>query len=111
MNNNPTAPPLATIVIDNYNYAQFLREAIDSALAQTYSPFEVVVVDDGSTDGSRAIIESYGSRIKSLFKTNGGQGSAFNAGFAASNGSVVCFLDADDILLPSALETVVNLLV
>ena len=99
----------ASIIIDNYNYGRFLRETIDSALAQTCSHLEVIVVDDGSTDDSRAIIASYGDRVIPVFKENGGQASAFNAGFAASQGGVVFFLDADDTLFPSAVENAVAL--
>ena len=94
--------PLATIVIANYNYGRFLRAAIDSALAQTYAPLEVIVVDDGSTDESRAIIASYGDAVRTILKTNGGQASAWNVGFAVSRGEVVLFLDADDLYLPDA---------
>src|SRR6266511_130101 len=94
----------ARIVISNYHYGRFLREAIDSALGQTYANTEVIVVDDGSTDESREIIASYGQRITSVLKKNGGQASAFNAGFAVSRGDVILFLDADDMLLPTALE-------
>ncbi|MDZ8185429.1 MAG: glycosyltransferase [Nostoc sp. ChiSLP02] len=100
----------ASIIITNYNYGHFLREAIESALNQTYQPTEVIVVDDGSTDNSQQIIANYGKRIVSVLKENGGQGSAFNAGFAASCGQVVCFLDADDVLLPNAIERAVELL-
>jgi glycosyltransferase involved in cell wall biosynthesis len=99
--------PVVSVVIDNYNYAAFLREAIDSALGQTYSRVEVVVVDDGSTDGSRQIIASYGDRIVPVLKDNGGQASAFNAGLLAAGGDVVCFLDADDALAPTAVERAV----
>jgi hypothetical protein len=101
--------PLASIVIDNYNYGQFVGEAIDSALGQTYPHTEVVVVDDGSTDNSQEIIRAYGSRVRAIFKENGGQGSAFNAGFAASRGDIVLFLDSDDVLLPTAFEKAVPL--
>lgn len=87
---------LVSIIINNYNYGSFLREAIESALAQTYSNTEVIVVDDGSTDNSREIISSYGAKVIPVFKENGGQASAFNAGFLASNGQIICFLDADD---------------
>jgi hypothetical protein len=95
---------LASVVINNYNYGRFLHEAIDSALSQTYTPLEVVVVDDGSTDESREVIASYGDRVIPVIKDNGGQASAFNAGFAASRGDVVVFIDADDVLLPTAVE-------
>jgi glycosyltransferase involved in cell wall biosynthesis len=98
--------PLVSVVVNNYNYGRFLREAIDSALNQTYPGTEVVVVDDGSTDDSRRIISSYGDRVTPVLKENGGQASAFNAGFAASRGEVVIFLDADDYLWPGAAERV-----
>ena len=100
--------PLVSIVVDNYNYGRFLRAAIDSALAQTYPRVEVVAVDDGSTDDSRGVISSYGDRVAAVFKPNGGHASAFNAGFRASHGSIVMFLDADDMLLPNAVEEVVR---
>jgi glycosyltransferase involved in cell wall biosynthesis len=98
--------PLISIVITNYNYRRFLRAAIDSALSQTYQNAEVIVVDDGSTDGSREVIASYGKRVVAVLKPNGGHGSAVNAGFAASHGEIVMFLDADDELFPSAAEQV-----
>jgi len=100
--------PLVSIVINNYNYGRFLRAAIDGALAQTYSPVEVIVVDDGSTDESREVIESYEKSIAPIIKANGGQGSALNAGFALSRGEIVMFLDADDELLPEAVDQVVK---
>jgi glycosyltransferase involved in cell wall biosynthesis len=100
--------PLVSIIIDNFNYARFLRAAIDSALEQSYAPVEVIAVDDGSTDNSREVISSYGDRVSAIFKPNGGHASAFNAGFRASHGSIVMFLDADDVLLPNAVEEVVR---
>jgi glycosyltransferase involved in cell wall biosynthesis len=102
------ARPLVSIIIDNFNYARFLRAAIDSALAQTYTPVEVIVVDDGSTDNSREVISSYGKRLSAIFKPNGGHASAFNAGFRASHGIIVMFLDADDLLVPNAVEEIVR---
>jgi glycosyltransferase involved in cell wall biosynthesis len=93
---------VVSIVVNNYNYARFLGEAIDSALAQTHPHTQVVVVDDGSTDESRDVIAKYGDRVVAVCKENGGQASAFNAGIEASHGEVVCFLDADDLLLPTA---------
>ena len=98
---------LVSLIVNNYNYARYVAEAIDSALAQTWPALEVIVVDDGSTDDSRAVIAAYGDRIRTVFKANGGQGSAFNAGFAVSRGEIVMFLDADDTLYPDAVETVV----
>jgi glycosyltransferase involved in cell wall biosynthesis len=95
-----TTFPLVSIFINNYNYAAFLRDAIDSALRQTYAPIEIVVVDDGSTDASREIIARYGDKIVPVLKRNGGQGSAYNAGVARSRGEVICFLDSDDCFTP-----------
>jgi glycosyltransferase involved in cell wall biosynthesis len=94
----------ASVVVVNHDYAQYLPDALDSALAQTHPAVEVVVVDDGSTDDSRAVIASYGDLVTPVLKPNAGQSSAFNAGFAASCGDVVLFLDADDALLPHAVE-------
>jgi hypothetical protein len=87
-----------SIIIDSYNYARFLRSAIESALRQSYGNTEVIVVDDGSTDGSADIVRSYGQRVRGILKENGGQASALNAGFSASSGDVVIFLDCDDLL-------------
>ena len=97
---------LVSIVIGNYNYEAYVADAIESALGQTYPNVEVIVVDDGSTDDSKAVISNYGDRITSIFKENGGHGSALNQGFTASHGKVVMFLDSDDILLPRAVERV-----
>lgn len=91
---------MVSIIINNYNYGRFLAAAIESALQQTHPYCEVIVVDDGSTDHSHTIIQHYGSQIVSVLKDNGGQASALNAGFAQSQGELVIFLDADDLLLP-----------
>lgn len=99
--------PVVSIVINNYNYGRFISQAIDSALNQTYSNTEVVVVDDGSTDNSREIITGYGDRIIPILKENGGHGSTFNAGLAASRGEIIIFLDSDDYLFPDTVKRVV----
>lgn len=101
--------PRASILINNYNYAHFLSEAIDSAIGQDYPSVEVIVVDDGSTDGSREIIASYGPRIIAVFQANSGQAAAFNAGFGVSTGDFVCFLDADDRFAPGKLRAIAEL--
>src|SRR5437879_12763582 len=98
---------LASIIVNHYHYGRFLREAVDSALNQTYRHTEVIVVDDGSTDGSPEIIASYGKRIVPVLKQNGGQNSALNAGFSRSRGDVILFLDSDDVLLPTAVDAAV----
>jgi Glycosyl transferase family 2 len=99
--------PLVSVIIGNYNYGHFLAEAIESVLNQTYSNFELIVVDDGSTDNSSKIIESYNNKLISIFQENAGQGAAFNAGIARSNGEIVCFLDSDDYFYKDKLAKVV----
>lgn len=89
-----------SIIISNYNYGEWLGAAIDSALAQEHPDVEVIVVDDGSTDGSTDVIAAYGDRVTARFQANAGQGAACNAGFRQSTGDVVIFLDSDDVLLP-----------
>ena len=99
---------LVSIVLNNYNYQLYLSQAIESALGQSYSFCEVIVVDDGSSDGSREIIESYGKRIRSIYKPNGGQASAFNAGIEAARGDYILLLDADDVLMTEAVEVALS---
>jgi glycosyltransferase involved in cell wall biosynthesis len=96
-------PAGVSIIIPNYNYARFLGEAIDSALAQRHAaPVEVIVVDDGSTDESRAVIEHYGERITAVFQANAGQTRACMRGLERASQPVVVFLDSDDRLMPEA---------
>jgi hypothetical protein len=102
-----TRHPVVSIVINNFNYRNYVSDAIESALKQTYAQTEVIVVDDGSTDGSQDIIASYDA-VTPVFKDNGGQASAFNAGIDVSHGEIVIFLDADDTLLPTAVECAVR---
>lgn len=104
---NASREPTISIIITNYNYAGFLPRAIDSALNQSCRDVEVVVVDDASTDESREIIARYGNRVRSvLLPANGGNAMAFNAGFAASRGRIILFLDSDDALYPDAADAV-----
>jgi glycosyltransferase involved in cell wall biosynthesis len=94
------------IVIDNFNYGRYIAEAIHSARAQTHPGIRLIVVDDGSSDDSRKVIESLADQIDEVvLKENGGQASAINAGLARCEGEVVIFLDADDVLLPHAAAT------
>lgn len=102
--------PLVSIIINNYNYGNFLAEAIESSLNQTYKHTEVIVVDDGSTDNSPEVIDNYKSYTTPVFKENGGQASAINCGFAKCNGEIICLLDADDIFYPDKVTKVVDLL-
>jgi len=95
---------LVSIIIPCYNAEKWIAEAINSALSQTYSPIEVIVVDDGSTDGSLDLIKSYGSKIKWETGVNRGQSAARNKGFMLSQGKYVQWLDGDDYILPEKIE-------
>lgn len=92
-----------SVIINNYNYGDFLEESINSVLLQKYQDIELIVVDDGSKDHSRQIIEKYQDQLISIFKENGGQASALNLGFYYSKGDIILFLDADDCLYPHAI--------
>ena len=101
-------PSLVTVVIPCFNYSQYLERAIRSVQAQQDASFEILVVDDGSTDDSAAIAERVGVRL--IQQPNLGLGAARNSGLAAANGEFVVFLDADDELLPDALASGVAVL-
>jgi len=94
--------PRVDIVINNHNYGAFLEDAIASARGQSHGRVEVIVVDDGSDDGSREILESQPEEVTVVLKERGGQASALNAGMERCRGEVVIFLDADDVLKPDA---------
>lgn len=97
--------PLVSVIMCNFNYARYLPEAIESVLTQSYRSFELIVVDDGSTDCSRDEIARYSdSRVRTIVKEQGGQASAFNAGFSAAHGEIVAFLDSDDAWRQDKLE-------
>jgi glycosyltransferase involved in cell wall biosynthesis len=98
-----------TVLINNYNYGRYLQQAIDSVLEQHYRDLEILIVDDGSTDNSREVIANYGGKIRSVLKPNGGQASAFNAGFAASRGDLICLLDSDDWFLSGKVRRVAEM--
>jgi len=115
MNNQPkfwdgNMPPLVSVVIPVYNGSNYLVEAIDSALAQTYTNIEIIVVDDGSTDNTWEIIQSYGSKIKGIRKPNGRVSSALNRGIMEASGKYFGWLSHDDLWLPAKLEKQVDFL-
>ncbi len=97
-----------SVVVNNYNYGHFLDSCLASVAVQSRPPDQIVVVDDGSTDGSLARLEGRDD-LTVIAQKNGGQAAAFNAGFAAATGEVILFLDADDLLRPDALEVVERL--
>jgi glycosyltransferase involved in cell wall biosynthesis len=108
---NPRAPqrergadkPLVSVVIPCYNQAHFLGEAIESVLSQTYPHFEIIVVDDGSTDNTSEVASDH-QKVRLIRQENQGLSAARNAGLYQSRGEYIVFLDADDRLLPEALE-------
>lgn len=96
--------PLVSCVVPVYNGEAYLGEAIDSILAQTWRPLEIIVVDDGSTDDSAAVAEAYGAKVRVIRQANAGCATARNAGLAAATGEFVAFLDADDLWHPEKLQ-------
>jgi glycosyltransferase involved in cell wall biosynthesis len=99
--------PVVSVLINNHNYGRFVARAIGSALAQEGPGFEVIVVDDGSTDQSRSVLDAFRDRVNVVFQDNHGQAGAINAGVGASRGEFLCFLDADDWYAPGKLAAVV----
>jgi glycosyltransferase involved in cell wall biosynthesis len=93
-----------SVIIPTYNRSAFLKEAIDSVLAQTYKNFELIVVDDGSTDNTREILSIYKDKISAIFAVHGGPSSARNLGIKSSRGEFIAFLDSDDLWMPKKLE-------
>lgn len=104
------ARPLVSVIMPAYNAAPFVKAAIDSVLAQTYSNIELIVVDDGSTDGTGEIVQRYGSKLSYIYQRNSRQAAARNTGLWHAGGEVLAFIDADDIWLPEKLEKQVALL-
>lgn len=98
------ALPLVSVIIPVYNYERYLAEAIESVLAQTCSHTEIIVVDDGSTDGSAAVAGHYTNSVKYFYQPNAGLAAALNKGISMSSGGFLSFLDADDIWTPKKLE-------
>ncbi|UCH37115.1 MAG: glycosyltransferase, partial [Candidatus Bathyarchaeota archaeon] len=102
---------LVSVVIPTYNQAQYLREALESLLAQTYSHWEAIVVNDGSTDNTNEVMNEYSkrdSRIKPISKINGGITSALNEGLKYCQGDYFCWLSSDDLYYPNKLETLIK---
>ena len=101
--------PDVSVIIPTYNRSQLVKEAIESTLRQSYGDFEVLVIDDGSTDDTRLVVESISDdRIRYLYKDNGGQSSARNLGFVKAKSKYVAYLDSDDLWSSDYLETMVR---
>jgi glycosyltransferase involved in cell wall biosynthesis len=105
-----TSTPHVSVVIPAYNAAWCIRRAVDSVLKQDFRDFELIVVDDGSTDDTAAILAGYGDAVRVISKPNGGLSSARNAGIAVAKGVYVAFLDADDWWLSKKLARQIRLM-
>jgi glycosyltransferase involved in cell wall biosynthesis len=102
--------PLVSVIIPNYNHAQYVSDAINSVLAQVYRNYEIIVVDDGSTDNSREVITKFGEPVQYIHQKNAGLSAARNTGIKASKGALIGVLDADDMYEPDFLSTLVTTL-
>ena len=97
-----------SVIIPTYNRGWILKEAVDSVMAQEYKDFELIVVDDGSTDNTSDVLAFYGNDVKALFQKNKGVSAARNRGIAEASGQFIAFLDSDDLWLPQKLSTQVE---
>lgn len=101
-------PPKVSVIIPAYNAAPYIAETLASVFAQSYPDYEVIVVDDGSTDDTLAVLEQFADRITLIRKPNGGPASARNAGLRQARGELLAFLDGDDLWLPDKLAAQVE---
>ena len=92
--------PQVSVVIPTYNQARFVAATVESALAQTYPNVEIIVVDDGSTDDTQAVLSAYRGTVHCIYQQNKGLAGARNTGFLASRGDYLLFLDSDDLMHP-----------
>ena len=97
-------PGLISCVIPVFNGERYLGEALESVLAQSYQPLEVIVVDDGSTDETAEVARRYGERVRYVWQPNAGETAARNLGLTAAHGEFIAFLDADDVWDSEKLE-------
>jgi len=95
--------PRVSVIIPAYNCAEYIAETIESVLNQTYHDYEIIVVDDGSTDATREVVEGYGDRLQYIYQQNQGAAAARNHGIRLARGELIAFLDGDDLFLPDKL--------
>jgi glycosyltransferase involved in cell wall biosynthesis len=100
-----SSAPAVSVVIATYNRANYLAETIDSVLSQSFQKFELIVVDDGSTDETRRVVAPYGSRVRYLYQENRGPSAARNLGARNASAGWISIQDSDDLCLPNHLET------
>ncbi|MCO5388067.1 glycosyltransferase [Desulfosporosinus sp.] len=103
-------PPKVSVVIPTYNHARYLPYALDSVINQSYANLEVIVIDDGSTDGTSEVVKPYRSKINYIYKANGGTPSALNLGLSVATGKYICWLSADDALIEDKVSKQVGLM-
>lgn len=100
--------PTVSVIIPTYNRAAYIGDAIDSVLAQTFTDYEIIVVDDGSTDDTAAVVGAYGDQVRYIYQQNGGSSAARNHGLRLAQGEFIAFLDSDDLWSPHKLEHGLN---
>jgi len=100
---NPPAVPRVSIIVPVFNSERYVGESIGSVLRQTFPDYELIVVDDGSTDGTSRVVHSFAGSIRYVFQANQGPAAARNTGLELARGELICFLDADDVWLPEKL--------
>ena len=107
---NKSIKPKVTVYITNYNYGKFLTKAIDSVLEQTFTEFELIIIDDGSNDNSHDIINNYSNKenIYTVFQKNRGLNASNNVALSLAQGEYIIRLDADDYFAPQAIELMVS---
>ncbi len=96
--------PKVSVIIPTYNRADFIKDAVESVLCQTYKDFEIIIVDDGSTDSTKDVLQKFHNKITYIYKSNGGAASARNVGINHAQGEYIAFLDSDDLWLPERLK-------
>src|SRR4030043_1054439 len=105
-----TEGPKVSVIITTYNLAHYICETIDSVLAQTYTDYEILVIDDGSTDNTQEVLSKYNGKIRYFYKENEGECATLNKGIELSRGKYIAFIDADDLWFPDKLRLQVNFL-
>jgi glycosyltransferase involved in cell wall biosynthesis len=102
--------PLVSVIIATYNRAEFIGQAVESAVDQTYGKIEIIVIDDGSTDNTHEVLKKYEGKIKYIYQKRAERSAARNRGFRHSRGDYIAFLDSDDVWLPEKIEKQVEVL-
>ncbi len=96
--------PKVSVIIPTYNRADFIEDAVESVLCQTYKDYEIIIVDDGSTDNTKDVLQRFHNKIRYIYKNNGGVASARNTGIKHAQGAYIAYLDSDDLWLPERLK-------